>query len=195
MKFKYQVGVGRILPAGSDFGQFLRNLRRERDLTQQELGACAGIHGANIENYELARAHPSRLQSDKLAEFFAQDKDAFWELVEDSRYQQRMEPFVARKAKKIAPRRQQGKSHRRLYEVRSYIDPDVAEWLFAQGEVTEPTARRKSAGSLDNDENFRAVQDMLFNRKPKSASKVIREILSTAYLSSKPRKSRRHPPV
>lgn len=52
----------------SDFAQRLRQLRKERKLTQAELGQRAGVHNVNLSRYERGSSEPSAETLKRLAE-------------------------------------------------------------------------------------------------------------------------------
>ncbi len=52
----------------SEFAQRLRQLRKDRELTQAELGKRAGVHNVNLSRYERGLSEPSAETLKRLAE-------------------------------------------------------------------------------------------------------------------------------
>lgn len=52
----------------NDFAQRLRQLRKEKGLTQTELGKLAGVHNVNLSRYERGQSEPSADGLKRLAE-------------------------------------------------------------------------------------------------------------------------------
>ena len=67
------------------FAEKLRKLRKERKMSQADLGKAIGVSGRTIQNYEIAEAYPKKREIyAKLAEFF--EVDLNYLLTEDEEF-------------------------------------------------------------------------------------------------------------
>ena len=67
------------------FAEKIRELRKERKMTQAELAKAIGVSPRTIQNYEIADAYPKKREIyDKLAEFF--DVDVNYLRTEDEEF-------------------------------------------------------------------------------------------------------------
>lgn len=58
-------------------GEKIRKLRRERNWTQDQLGARVGKHGRHIGRYEIGKVNPSKKALKKIADAFGVSVDEF----------------------------------------------------------------------------------------------------------------------